>query len=186
MRHFIITLFVIFLGVLFYVLLFGYSLQLNETQLQEKINAKLPYSKRYYVLLESTLAHAQVKLKDNRIHVRFDANLKIPNPERLLKNQAIPAWISLLSGQVEAIAKPEFRSQTGEVFLSEIKIIGLNVDGINDSKKLYQSAQRLVIDYFATHPIYTLKANDFKKTLAKKFLKKVTVTNNKLVLFFSL
>jgi len=163
---------------------FGYEMKISEIELQQKINAKLPFSKNYYALFKVTLEEADVKLMQDRVRIQFDARLEPLNPNSLLNRLLHRTKQSLISGSVDITASPDYQPETGQVFLSGVKVLKLDIKGVRDSRKFEQSVQNLVTDYLATHPVYTLKNNNFKRMFAKLFLKHVVVKDKALMLVF--
>lgn len=179
-----IVLLCLLLGISAYLYQYGYEMKISEAQIQQKINAKLPFSKPYYVVFKGTLDDAEVELLQDKVRLRFNARMEAVNPKLLLNRIALRPMVSILSGSVDVVAIPEYRPETGQVFMSQVQVIGMDIKGARSDSKFEHSAQKLVTDYLATHPVYTLRENDFKKTIAKYMLKKVEVKGHELVLMF--
>jgi len=183
-KRFLIVLLCLLLGTSACLYQYGYEMKISEAELQQKINAKLPFSKNYYALFKVTLEEADVKLMQDRVRIQFDARLEPLNPNSLLNRLLHRTKQSLISGSVDITASPEYQPETGQVFLSDVKVLKLDIKGVRDSQKFEQSVQNLVTDYLATHPVYTLRENNLTKMFAKSFLKSVTVRDQMLKIHF--
>jgi len=181
-----VVLLCLLLGGSAYLYQYGYEMKISEAELQQKINTKLPFSRNYYVMFKTTLDNAQVELIQDNVRIQFNARFESLNPNSLLNKLIHGSNMPLLSGSVDVIALPEYDPETGKFFLSQAKLVGLDLKGVRNSKKYEQSVQKLVVDYLARHSIYTLKETDFKKLIAKYFLKKVRVKDHELQLVFGI
>jgi len=173
------------LGVLVFFAV-GYEMVVDEAQLQQKINAKLPFSKNYYVMFRGTLDHADVHLGEGKVYIRFDAHLSSINPMALIDNRSDAPVLPILSGSADIIATPDFHPETGQVFLTQVKVVGMDIKSVSDGAPFKPSVKKLALAYLAKHPIYTLRGNNFKKMLARDWLKAVTVKDHALVLSFGI
>jgi len=164
----------------------GYEMIVDESQLQQKINAKLPFSKNYYVMFRGTLDHADVQLSEGKVHIRFDAHLSSFNPMVLTGNHSEAPVLPILSGSADIVATSDFHPETGQVFLSRVKVVGMDIKGVSDGSPFKPAVKKLALAYLAKHPIYTLHGNNFKKMLARDWLKEVKVKDHALVLSFGI
>jgi len=163
----------------------GYTMHVDEAQLQKKINAKLPFSKPYYVMFRATLDHADVQLTEGKVHIKFDAHLDSLNPMILMGgNRRGNPVLPILSGSADIIATPDFHPETGQVFLSQVQVVGMDIKGVRDGSPFKPSVKKLALAYLAKHPIYTLHGNNLKKMLARDWLKAVTIKDHAMILSF--
>jgi len=162
----------------------GYEMVVDEAQLQQKINAKLPFSKNYYVMFRGTLDHADVHLGEGKVYIRFDAHLSSINPMALIDNHSDASVLPILSGSADIIATPDFRPGIGQVFLSQVQVVGMDIKGVHDGSRFKPAVKKLALAYLAKHPIYTLRGNNLKKMLAREWLKAVTIKDHAMILSF--
>lgn len=152
-----------------------YEFRFSKTQLQEKLNEKLPYTKTYLFIFQVTLDNPRVNLKNgsNRINAGLDIILNIYE-----NKESLPLGGSLdLSGGIKYVA------ENGEFFLTDPTIDQLSVQGIPQkyTKKANLFLRKSIGEFYSKHPIYTLKQYDLKQLAAKTILKDVIVENNELV-----
>jgi len=162
---------------------FGLNYTVEQAQVQEKINAKLPFSKSYFSVFTATLNHAEIELVDGKVYLSCDAELDSVSPLSFLNGGKPEQRISLLSGQADMVAIPIYNNDTGEVFLSDIMFTKVHIQGQHKYKDRFkQVIKKLSLAYFKKHPIYTLRKHKVKKQLAKYFLKDIEVKEHELVL----
>jgi len=186
MKRLLIAIFGVCAIGLFALATFGYAMEVDEARVQQKINAKLPFSKPYYVMFRATLDHADVQLTRGKVHIRFDAHLDSLNPILLMNSHTSHPVLPILSGSADITASPEYRSETGQVFLSHVNVVGMNIKGVKDGSPFKPAVKKLALAYLAKHPVYTLHGNNFKKMLARNFLNEVTIRDHALALQFGL
>jgi len=186
MKRVVVILLFIMVGLFGYFMIYGYSFQVREAQLQEKINAKLPFSKPYYLMFRATLDHAELKLLDGEVHITFDAHLDTLNPMLLMNRNAVHAVLPLLSGSADIIATPEYNFDTGQVFLSQVNVVSMDIKGVQNGSAFKSSVRKLALAYLAKHPVYTLHGNNLKMMLARNWLKEVGVKQHALELMFGI
>lgn len=79
--------------------------------------------------------------------------------------------------------KLRYEALTGEFYLDDPEITELQLYGFAEKYSIVvKNVMRIVLkEYFAKKPVYRLKQDDFKQSLAKSLLKSVTVVNGILV-----
>jgi hypothetical protein len=152
------------------------SLHFTETQLQDKLNAKLPAPKTYLTIFNITLENAKVHLRNgsNKISIGLDVVLN-------LKGQgAYPPLV----GKIEVSAGVAYVPETAQFFLVEPIMDSLSMQGIPKiyAEKVTSALSKALAAYYAEHPVYQLKSTDYKQAAARFVLKSVDVENQELVL----
>lgn len=151
--------------------IFGFS----ASQIQEKLNEKLPLTKSYLFIFQVTLDNPRVSLEDgsSRVKAGLDIILNIqagkePKP---------------LGGSMDVSGGIRYSSERGEFFLTDPIIERLAVQGIPDlyTDKVNSVLTKALAEYYASHPIYSLKAYDSKQAAAQLVLKNVVVEKGELV-----
>jgi len=163
-------------SVYFYFFDNEYIIRINETQIREKLQSKLPLTKRYFLIVELTLDNPRVSLKNgsSRVYAGLDAilNIKInQHPEPL-------------GGTIDISSGVRYITETGEFFLADLKIESLQIQGIPEKfqSKVNQAISVALTEYLQKNPIYTLKRTDLKKATVRAVLKRVSVENRELVI----
>jgi hypothetical protein len=160
-----------------YVYLSGkdHVVRIPEKQLQEKLQENLPISKSYFFIFQVTLNNPRVTLKSgsSRVNAGLDATLNIK-----LANEEIP-----LSGSLDASGGIKYEPEKGQFYLTDPVVEKLSIQGIPEkyNSKATSVIENALTDYYATHPIYTLKEGDVKQVAAKLVLKSVLVEDKELM-----
>ncbi|MGR8929869.1 MAG: DUF1439 domain-containing protein [Gammaproteobacteria bacterium] len=153
----------------------AYEIRITEDQIREKLASQLPLTKRYFFIIELTLANPRVSLTNgsSRVTAGLDAELtiKITNPPTPLK------------GTIDISSGISYRSETGEFFLTDPKIENLQMQAIPDKfqAQIEQAVSIALTEYFDKNPVYTIRKSDAKQAAIRLVLKNVVVENNELV-----
>ena len=157
-----------------------YIFRFSANQIQEKINAKLPLTKSYLFIFQVTLDKPRVALEDRsrRVKAGLDIVLNIQ-----AGNEPKP-----LGGSVDVSGGVRYSPQTAEFFLTDPIIERLAVQGVPElyTQKVNSVLTQALAEYYASHPIYTLKATDTKQAAARLVLKDVIIDKGELVVTLGL
>ena len=154
----------------------SYTLEITESELQEKVSAIMPIEKKRY-FTKIILSNPKVDLigETNEIGVLIDIVVKGPGG---------------ISGQGNANIKGgiTYDKKKGAFYLKNPSIVSLNVGKVNGKikkqiKKLLQYALKKAL---AKRPVYQFKDDKLKHRLAKSVLESVTIKNEKLLVRLSL
>jgi hypothetical protein len=76
-----------------------------------------------------------------------------------------------------------YASDTGSLYLTDPVIEHFSVEGIPDHyvERANDVIAKAIADYFAVHPIYTLKSSDTRQAAVRLVLKDVVVKDRELV-----
>ncbi|MEO0576672.1 MAG: DUF1439 domain-containing protein [Pseudomonadota bacterium] len=155
-----------------------YTLQFTETELQEKLSAKLPVSRDYLFIFEVVLDNPRLRLVEgsDRVNAGMDVTLNIR-----IGNEPLP-----LGGKIDISGGVRYASEIGQFFLTDPIIEDLSVQGVPSryTDRVDEVMTKALARFYAERPIYTLKDTDVKAKAAKLLLKKVVVRNS--VLFVTL
>lgn len=173
---FIVVVLAITVGVYFYVSSKEYVVKIPEKQLQEKLQEKLPISKSYFFIFQVTLDSPRVELTSgsNRINAGLDVilNIKLGGEEKPL------------SGSLDASGSIRYEPESGQFYLTDPIVEQLSIQGIPEKyiSKATAVMEKTLAEYYATHPIYTLKVGNIEQATAKLVLKRVLIENKELVI----
>ena len=152
-----------------------YVYQFTEAQLQQKLSAKLPLSRRYLFIFEVTLDHPRVSLVDgaDRVAAGLDVILNIH-----VNDSPVP-----LGGTLDVSGGVSYDAEQGAFFLTAPVIEKLQVQGIpaQYTNKASQVLAKALGDYYRTHPLYTLSPTRAKQAAARLVLKDVEVRDQTLI-----
>ncbi len=164
------------IGAYFYFSERGYVVRITEAQIREKLESKLPLTKRYLFIIELTLNHPRISLENgsSRVKAGLDVQLNI----KIEKNP------KPLSGTIDVSSGVDYRTETGQFFLTNPKIEKLLIQGIPEKyqETVSQAIAIAVMEYFRKHPIYTLRDTNLKQTAIRMTLKNVAIKDRELVL----
>jgi hypothetical protein len=150
----------------------GFRLVITEAELKSAVAGQFPITKTHLAVIEVTYSDPVIILPDgsDRVVVGMTATPSIPLTQRL-------AGIAQVSGALD------YRRETGEFFLTGIRVEKLEISGLSER---YATMVRGVTsvalkEYFDAHPVYALQSADTKQSMAKLVLKSVTIRDRTLV-----
>ena len=157
-----------------------YKYRFTETELQEKLGARLPLTKTYLFIFDVTLDGPRVDLIEgsDRVAAGIDVILNIK-----IGDNTVP-----LGGAVDISGAIGYWPDTGEFFLTDPLIESLAIDGVPDrfAEQSRSVIEIAVAEYYRTRPIYTLEGTDAAKVAGRLLLKDVTVRDEELVVTLGL
>lgn len=177
-----VVLLVVATGGSLYLYLSGrsYVFAFSEEQLREKLAERLPLTKTYFSLIQLTLDHPRVALTEgtNRVQAGLEVTL----------NLRVGDEPKQLGGSVDVSGGVKYVPESGEFFLTDPVVERFSVQGVPEkyAPKINDALTKLLGDYYAAHPIYTLKATDVKHAVAKLLLRDVTVRDKTLLVTLGL
>ena len=149
-----------------------YVITLSEQQIQGKLNEAFPIEKDYLLVFKVVLQHPKVHLQEgsDRIDFWVMATTNVSISERQFEGKG------QISGEVR------YNPQKGELYLDNSLIEQLHIEGLPEKYALaLKLAASLGLRQFLNRrPIYTLKPETFKQTVAKLVVKKIVVDNGML------
>ena len=152
-----------------------YIVRLSESDIQKKLEEKLPLRKTYLLIIEVTLNNPRVHLENGSDRVRAGLDVEF--------NITLNKILKPVGGTVDASAGIRYMAENGQFFLTNPIIENLEVQGVPEkyTDKINVALTKAIAEYYARHPIYILKTSDTKQALAKMVLQDVIVENNDLV-----
>jgi len=152
-------------------LAFGYTLELTQEELQEKLDKKFPISKKKF-FITATLKEPKVTLieEGNRIGMKIITDLLLPKS-------------ILVNGVADIDGELRYEPKTGGFYLDKVQVKELRISDLPPIftipvNKLIEQALK---EYLAKRPFYKLNQDDFNQALAKSLLKDVKIENGKLI-----
>ena len=162
-------------GTYFYFSGNEYVLRFSETELQAKLDERLPLHKSYLIIFEVVLDNPRVALIEgsDRVNAGLDITLNIR-----IGSEPLP-----LGGSIYFSGGVQYAPGSGQFFLTDPVIESLGVQGVPDAYvvRVREILTKAIDTYFATRPIYTLKRSDTRQAAARMILKGVVVRDNELV-----
>ena len=152
-----------------------YVVRLSESDIQRKLEEKLPLTKTYLFIIQVTLNNPRVHLENGskRVNAGLDVIFNIT-----LNNHPKP-----IGGTVDVSAGILYLAEKGQFFLTSPIVEKLEVQGIPQqyTDKANMALTKALAEYYAKHPIYTLNATNTKQAVTRMILKDVIVENKQLV-----
>jgi hypothetical protein len=157
-----------------------YVIAIPEAELRDRIAERLPFTRTYVMVLQVTLDNARVELVEGSD--RLDAGVD------LVLNIRVGREPLNLGGSIDLSGAIAYRADGGQFFLTEPRIDRLDVQGVPEEyrERVREALTRALAEYFATRPLYTLKATDLKQSAARMLLKDVVVADKQLVITLGL
>lgn len=150
----------------------AFTKELTAGELQTQLAGQFPRQEQT-PFMTVTLSDPRIILKDKSDRIGMELTVSTTS-------------LGNISGKARGLmdGKLHYVPKTGEFFLLDPEMQRLHVAGVPEQ---YQSDIRILVEGIAKEtlsqiPIYTLKADDPNQSLAKSFLKSVTVRNGRLVL----
>ena len=177
---YIVALVAVAIAAYFYYAGKEYTITLTESQLQEKLAEKLPLTKTYFFIFQVTLENPRVFLTNGRkrVDVGLDVNLNIN-----INKEPKP-----LGGSIDVSGGVLYVAEKGQFFLTDPVVEKIKVQGIPEhySDKANIALSKALSNYYAEHPIYTLKSTDIKQAATKLILKDVYIYHKELVIILGI
>jgi hypothetical protein len=151
---------------------FSYDIELSQKQLQEKIEKKFPYEKKKF-LSTVVFSNPEIILKDGseKVYIHIEIKVNITNK------------ISFYAyGEING--KIFYDNNSKEFYLQEFEIDELVMDQVplkfhNMIQTSIETVSKIVLNKY---PVYKIKADDLKKTVAVLLLKNINVKNEKMII----
>jgi hypothetical protein len=153
-----------------------YDLRITNQQISDCLAKRFPFTKTYLFIFDVTLSNPTVRLLEEVDRVRVSLDVKL--------NAKVRGEDSPLAGTFGVTTGLRFDNKTGSFFLSDLTIDTLSVSGMSSDiqPKVTQFMARVLAEYLARMPVYTLRATDVKTAIARLTLKNVRVTSGTLIL----
>ncbi len=154
----------------------SYTIEVPKQVIEDQISLHLPLVKK--------LPLASLRLSEPRLNL-----LESTNEVSLFLNVDVLMLKGFKgSGRGELIGTIDYRPEEGAFYLVNPRIINLSIDHMPTMliPKFSQAAKILLKKSLATYPVYRLNENDAKQKMAKASLKKVSVSDDRLLLTLGL
>jgi len=151
---------------------FSYTKEFTKAELQQKIEAMMPLTKKLY-FLTIVISDPVLDLTEgsNELGIRV-------NVQALIPGGLTGDGVMHLTGSIS------YNPDEGAFYLSNPTLLDLKIKGISDKYqlKIKQFAQATLSNVLLSRPIYTLKDDDTTHQLAKLALESILVKNGKLLI----
>jgi len=152
-----------------------YDLRITNEDINKRLAEKFPVTKTYLLLYKTTFSNPRVVLHENTDRVSLGIDVATEMPSRR-QRESIYGTVTVTSGLL-------FNSKKGQLFLKDPVIESLSLADAGGSRKLEikELLRTALLEYLASMPVYTLKANDTKKSIVRHAVKDVRVSNGVLI-----
>jgi len=157
------------------VMAISYTLEITEEELQNKVSAMMPLEKSKF-FVKVILSNPEVDLLKDNNKISVLSNI----------NVIAPAGIKG-SGNARITGSLTYDQSSAAFFFKNPTIENIDIDNFPEKHipKAKSIAQTIARKMLTTQPIYKLKDNNLKHSLAKSILKSVTVVNEALLVELS-
>jgi hypothetical protein len=155
---------------------YSYTLEISESELQKKVSAMMPLTKKN-MFVAVTLFDPKVDL------------IKESNKIGVFTNIEVVALGHLKgSGRANITGTLKYDAQKGEFYFKDPKIVSLEVDNVAEKyvPKIKKLTQQALTKSMSVYPVYKFNDEDIKHKLAKAALKSVIIEQEKLLITLSL
>jgi hypothetical protein len=145
----------------------GVIIEITAEQIQEKLDAKFPISKRYLIVLNLTLADPEVALREGSERIEFGVsaitNVRVERQD--------------LKGRAHITAAIRYDPKEGALFLVDPQAEDLTISLLPEKYEgdIIEAANLAARELLKDYEVYRLDPSDFKQALAKLVLKDVVV-----------
>jgi hypothetical protein len=157
-----------------------YVYTFSESQIREKLAARLPFRRTYLLFFDVTLDNPRISLADQsgRISAGLDITIDI----------RIGAQPVALVGTIDVAGRLDYRSDEAAFYLADPEIENFSIQGLPEkyAGKVAKVIADGLQDYFSNHPVYALRANGSRNLAARFVLKDVVVRDHSLVVTLGL
>ncbi len=152
-----------------------YVVRIPESEIQARLEEKLPMTKSYLLFIRVTLKNPRVQLKNgsNRVHAGLDVLFDF----RIDNKSSKP-----LGGSIDVSGGILYAADERNFFLTDPVVENLSVSGIapEHTAKVNKALTNALGAFYKVNPIYRLRS--VKGLAAKTVLKNVVVENKELVI----
>lgn len=155
-----------------------YTIRISESQVYDRLNEQLPFSKTYLLFFQVLLDNLRVSIDGaEKINVGLDITFSLS----LVSTDPLRGSVDISSGIRYDAPKAAF-------YLSEPQVQKLILEGIPDEfmAKANDVVNTALLEYTKKNPIYVISDKDKKNQATKMLLKKVEIGNEEIVLTLGL
>lgn len=152
-------------------LAFSYTLELSETDIQERADAMMPLEKKKF-FVTAVLTNPVLDLIETTNEIGLSTDVAIKAPGNIVAN-----------GKVSFTGTLRYENDDGSFYFENLKVVSLDVKKVPPAtlpkiKKILEFVAKKIL---AKKPVFTFKDNSLKHKLAKSALKSILVEDEKLI-----
>ena len=165
----------ILMGVFLSCSMGSYDIRITNEEINTRLAAKFPLTRTYLLLFKVTLSNPHVILHDATDKVTLGIDVAVEMPSRK-KRDAVSGAVTVTSGI-------QFNNKTGQFFLKDPVIDSLSVPEVENGRALEikELISAALHEYLVRMPVYTLKATEVKKSIARLVIKDVRISNGVII-----
>lgn len=156
------------------------TLTLTQAELETRLAAKFPMTRKHLMLFEVTYSNPRIVLNSGTDRLRFAMDAELNNMAGQTGHR--------LRGTAEVTGGLRYDAERYEFYLTEPKVERIDVEGIPESvaAKVEPAFQTLAQEALERAPIYKLRPTDIEKVTARTVLKRVAVKDGNLIVVLGL
>ncbi|MGK0398077.1 MAG: hypothetical protein ACJA0I_000367 [Gammaproteobacteria bacterium] len=153
-------------------LAFSYTLELSESEIQERVDAMMPLEKKKF-FVTTVLTNPVIDLIKSTNELGLSTDVAFKAPGNIVG-----------SGRVSFTGMLRYDNDTGAFYFDDLKLVSLNVKKVSPESlsKIKKVLQSVASQFLAKKPVFRFKDNNLKHNLAKSTLKSITVDNENLII----
>lgn len=153
-------------------LAFSYTIELSESEIQERVEAMMPLEKKK-LFVTTILTNPIIDLMESNNALGLSTDVAIKVPGNIVGR-----------GHVSFTGTLRYDNDSGAFYFDNLKVVSLDVKKLPPKtlpkiKKILESVAK---KYLAKKPVFRFKDNNLKHKLAKSTLKSIAVDNENLVI----
>ena len=165
-----------------------FDLRISESQIQEQLNQKFPFEKRFFSVLWIRFKSPILNLEEGSDRINFGCQIESNMGQTGVDRPAAEDAGGLVSGMAKISGSLRYEPNEGAFYLNDPRVDDLVVPGVPE--KYLERARRTITkaaaQFLRFMPIYKLKPEDSKQAAAKLILRQVIVKNRELVVTLGL
>ncbi|MFT5226877.1 MAG: hypothetical protein ACI8XX_002644 [Polaribacter sp.] len=170
MKNIFLTIFLVLHGAS--ALAFSYTLELSETNIQERADAMMPLEKKKF-FVTTILTNPLIDLIQTTNELGLSTDVEIKAPGNIVGN-----------GKVSFTGALRYDNDSGSFYFDNLKVVSLEVNKVPPKTlpKIKKILELVAKKFLAKKAVFTFKDDNLKHKLAKSTLKSITVEDQSLII----
>jgi hypothetical protein len=155
-------------------------LTFTEAEIQERLSAAPPFTRRYLGVFQVTVEDPRIALVEGSDRLRAGADVVV--------EPSLGRRTAALRGSVGASGTLRYAPGTGEFFLDGLVVEELDLPGLPEAHapRARDAVTRALSEYYRRNPVHTLRPTDLRRVAAKRLLRDVRVADGRVVVTLGL
>jgi hypothetical protein len=151
---------------------FSYTLELSETDIQEKADAMMPLEKKKF-FVTTTLTNPVIDLVETTNELGLSTDVSVKAPGNIVGN-----------GKVSFTGTLRYDNDSVSFYFDNLKVVSLDVKKVRPDSlpKIKKILEFIAKKFLANKPVFTFRDDNLKHRLAESTLKSISIENETLII----